>query len=148
MSLLSIFFLLSAARLIVALPSLLPPNSIIVLSTSPDQQEIELLGSDFHSFNQSLSSYCLNEQKSAYFSWKATNTQTTSFVTCKGEVREGCYNIGTFIETQPPQYVPTIKPPCCGQCVIDATKAQAIYWPTPAPQPSISTLVGADGFTL
>ncbi len=117
-------------------------------SISPDQQEIEGLGAYFKDLNQSLSSYCLAFQESGYFSWKATNTQTTSVVTCTRKMTGNiCDNDGTHTETFPPTYTATMKPPCCGQCVIAASKAYAIFWPTPAPQPKISTLVGADGFT-
>lgn len=122
--------------------------SASVTSTSPDQQEINDLGSHFVNFNKSLSSYCLTVQESGYFSWKTTNTQTTSVVTCTNNVTDSsCDNPGTYTETYPPQYTPTFKPPCCGNCVIQAWKAHALFWPTPAPQPKVSTLVGADGFT-
>lgn len=115
---------------------------------SPDQAEIEDLGSYFTNLNKSLSAYCLKIQESAYSSWKTTNTQKTSVVTCTQNVTDSsCDNAGTYTETYPPQYTPIIKPPCCGNCVIQAWKAHALFWPTPAPQPEISTLVGADGFT-
>ena len=116
-------------------------------SASPDQQEIEDLDV-FVNLNASLSSYCLSVQENGYFSWKATNTQSTSFVTCTQKMTGSvCDNGGTYIETYPPQYTTTIKPPCCGQCAITAWTAYAVFWPTPAPLPKISTLVGADGFT-
>ncbi len=121
----------------------------IVTSTSPDQQEIEDLGTYFGNINQSLSSYCLAVQEKNHFSWKATNTQATSVVTRTRKMTGGiCDNDGTYTKTFPPTYTRTMKPPCCGQCVITAWKASAVFWPTPAPQPKISTLVGADGFTL
>ena len=122
--------------------------SASVTFPSPDQLEIEGLAGYFRNFNQSLSSYCFTLQESGYFSWKTTNTQTTSVVTCtKNFTDSSCNHFGTYTETYPPQYTPTFKPPCCGQCVIGAWKAHALFWPTPAPQPKISTLVGADGFT-
>ena len=120
----------------------------IATSTSPDQQEFIDLGYNFVNFNQSLSRYCLRVQESAYLSWKTTNTQATSVVTCRQTVTEGlCDNPGTYTETFVPHFTPKMHPPCCGQCVITARKAYAVFWPTPAPEPRITTLVGADGFT-
>ena len=120
----------------------------IATSTSPDQQEFIDLGASFRNLNESLSRYCLHVQESAYLSWKTTNTQATSAVTCRQNVTSGlCDNPGTYTLTYVPQFTPKIQPPCCGQCVITAWKAYAVFWPTPAPQPGISTLVGADGFT-
>ena len=120
----------------------------IATSTSPDQQEFINLGYNFINLNESLSRYCLHVQESAYLSWKTTNTQATSVFTCRQTVTGGlCDNPGIYTETNVPQFTPKIQPPCCGQCAIDAWKAYAVFWPTPAPEPRISTLVGADGFT-
>ena len=85
---------------------------ISVTSTSPDQREIEDLGYYFVNLNESLSSYCLNIQESRYFSWRTTNTQKTSVVTCTQNVTDSsCDNPGTYTETYPPQYTPTSNLP-------------------------------------
>ena len=177
MALLFYLILLSTAQLIVAPPPMLLPNSTtgdsnderalcdeapntsaskmsawaqapIATSTSPDQREFINLGYNFRDLNESLSLYCLHAQESAYTSWKTTSTQATSIVTCVQNVAEGQWNdAGTYTETYMPEFTPTLPSPCCGQCTITAPRASAFFWPTPAPEPKISTLVGADGFT-
>lgn len=120
----------------------------IATSTWLDQREFIDLEDLFQNLDQSLSRYCLHVYESAFLSWKTTNTQTTSVLTCRSTVTESpCLHPGTYVETDVPPFTPKIKSPCCGPCTIAAQKAQAIFWPTPAPQPNISTLVGADGFT-
>lgn len=43
----------------------------------------------------------------------------------------------------------TAQPPCCGQCTVSARAVQLEYWPTPALQPPVSTLIDvAHNFTL
>jgi hypothetical protein len=37
--------------------------------------------------------------------------------------------------------------PCCGRCTIVGGPVQLFYWPTPAPDPPVSTLISS-GFTL
>ena len=120
----------------------------IATSTWLDQREFIDLDGYFQNLNPSLSRYCLHVYESAYLSWKTTNTQATSVLTCRSTVAESpCLYAGTYVETDVPQFTPKIKPPCCGQCFIAAQKAQAVFWPTPAPRPNFSILVGADGFT-
>ena len=116
-----------------------------VASTSPDQQEVDGLGGYFRNLNQSLSSYCLAVQESGYFSWKATNTQKTSVVTCTRKMTGSiCDNDGTYTETYPPTYTATMKPPCCGQCVITAWKAYKISYLSTI-QPAWATCVDVGG---
>lgn len=44
---------------------------------------------------------------------------------------------------------PSFMPPCCGQCSLTIESgAQVLYWPTPAPEPPVSSIVDANGFTL
>lgn len=119
----------------------------IATSTWLDQREFIDLEGRFQNLDQSLSRYCLHLYESAYLSWKTTNTQTTSVLTCRSVAESPCLHAGTYVETDVPQFTPKIKPPCCGPCTIAAQTAQAFFWPTPAPRPNISTLVGADGFT-
>ena len=175
MALLSYLILLSMAQLITAPPPMLLPNSTtgnsnggralcdegsnteasnvfaqapIATTTMSDQRELIDLGYNFNDLNESLSVYCLNVQESSYLSWKTTNTHATGIVTCIQNVAEGQWDdAGTYTETYMPEFTPTLQPPCCGQCAITASRASAFFWPTPAPQPKISTLVGADGFT-
>ena len=123
-------------------------TSAQIATSTWDQREFIDLDGYFQNLDQSLSRYCWHVYESAYLSWKTTNTQETSVLTCRSTVAESpCLNAGTYVETNVPQFTPTIIPPCCGQCFIGAQKAQAVFWPTPAPRPDISTLVGADGFT-
>ena len=125
-----------------------PTRAQIATSTSPDQKEFLDLSANFVDYNHSLSLYCLHIQESAYLSWKTTNIQATSTFHCTQKETEGpCDNDGPYTETVVPDFTPTMKPPCCGQCFITASRAHALFWPTPALQPNISTLVGRHGFT-
>lgn len=108
-------------------------------SESPDQVEIDGLSAYFRNLNASLSGYCLSLQIKSFYNFKATNTIPPLTSTIRD---------GNFTFTIPPQYSATISPPCCGQCYIQADEAHVVYWPTPAPQPNISTIVGANDFTL
>ena len=137
-----------SAPLVGSLNMSVSTSAQIATSTWLDQREFIDLEGLFQDLNPSLSRYCLHVYESAYLSWKTTNTQTTSVLTCRSTVAESpCLLHGTYVETDVPQFTPKIKPPCCGPCFIAAQKAQAFFWPTPAPQPNISTLVGTDGFT-
>ena len=87
----------------------------------------------FFGLDPSVRSYCLSLEAADYSSHMRNPTATA-------------WSIGTFVE--PPVWSPTITPPCCNTfCDISAASAQMFYWPTPAPSPGISTLVGPDGFT-
>lgn len=41
----------------------------------------------------------------------------------------------------------TAKPPCCTKYVVGAKGVRLGYWPTPAPVPSVSTVVDTNGTT-
>lgn len=46
--------------------------------------------------------------------------------------------------------LPSFVSPCCGQCditVVSISGAQVLYWPTPAPQPPVKSVVDSTGFT-
>lgn len=46
------------------------------------------------------------------------------------------------------QWSPVYISPCCDitSCAVPVENAQMLYWPTPAPVPGVSTIVGSDGF--
>lgn len=44
-------------------------------------------------------------------------------------------------------FVYTADPPCCGGCTITGQRVEISYWPTPAPTPPVTELVGTNGFT-
>lgn len=125
-------------------------------SETPDQLEIDGLAAMFKNLNVSLSSYCLSLQIESYYNYKSTNTIPPVTSTYIHEAHDAdstntssltFFNV-TGTETITPQYSPTVSPPCCGLCYIEADEAHAVYWPSPAPQPNVSTIVGAHGFTL
>lgn len=38
--------------------------------------------------------------------------------------------------------------PCCDEiCSLKVARAQVLYWPTPAPVPNVTSVIGPDGFT-
>ena len=45
-------------------------------------------------------------------------------------------------------WVPVYTSPCCdtSSCAVQVANAQMLYWPTPAPVPGVTTIVGSDGF--
>jgi hypothetical protein len=42
----------------------------------------------------------------------------------------------------------TAEPPCCLDCTLFGGDVQVYYWPTPAPDPPISTLIDSAGYIL
>ena len=78
----------------------------------------------FYGFNDSIKRTCLSINKASFSSW-----------------------VNEFDHTQ--DWWPTQQPPCCDlHCYLSLGSAQVLYWPTPAPTPGITTMVGLDGFTL
>jgi len=91
------------------------------------------VGPPLYGLNTSVKDYCLSLEKANYSSWAAT--ASPSILT----------NIDEFSTV----WQPTRTQPCCDTfCNIAAATAQLLYWPTPAPFPNATTVVGTDGFTL
>ena len=87
----------------------------------------------FYNLDANDKEFCLSLEKANYSSWAAASP--TPVV------------IGTF--TDPPVWEPTLTPPCCDTfCNIEASAVQLYFWPTPAPVPNVTTISGANGFTL
>lgn len=107
----------------------------------------------FQGMNQSLSAYCLT-------SWCNSLSQDTPYTTTEtAPVYPPKYQPpGTTTTTLPVSTtftitgytsLPSFVSPCCGECPITVVSgAQVLYWPTPAPQPPVESVVDANGFTL
>ena len=80
--------------------------------------------------NESAKSYCLSLENANYSSWAAT---ASTVMISYADIVTG------------PLRSPVVTPPCCDTGV---SAAQSLYWPTPAPVPAVTTVVGSDGFTL
>ena len=87
-----------------------------------------------YGLNESAKSYCPSLEKANYSSWAAT---ASTFMTSYADIVTG------------PLWSLVVTPPCCDTfCDIGVSAAQLLYWPTPAPVPAVTTVVGSDGFTL
>ena len=79
---------------------------------------------NFYGFDPQTKSFCLSIENADFSSFFATQSSTAS-------------------------WSPTITSPCCNtDCTIQPANAQILFWPTPAPLPNVTTLVGTDNFTL
>ena len=99
----------------------------------------ESIGPWLYGINASEKDYCLSLEKSNYSSWAVVNPTLTTIV--------GYSSTFTTFVRSPSQWSPTLTQPCCGTlCQIFASGVQLYFWPTPAPYPSVTTVVGSDGF--
>lgn len=96
----------------------------------------ESIGPWLYGINASEKQHCLSLERSNYSSWAGANPTSTTAVGWNGTTL-----------TEPPVWTPTLTQPCCGTlCNIVASAVQLYFWPTPAPYPNITTVVGPDGF--
>ena len=87
----------------------------------------------FWNLSDTVKSHCLSLEAENYTSW-AAHPQTNSVV-------DGNFTESVF-------WQPVLTQPCCNTyCNLEAASAQLLYWPTPAPNPNISTIVSND-YTL
>ena len=66
---------------------------------------------------------------------------------CLSSILQRC---SSYIADHPTtSYDPLFSRPCCGnECLFWAQTAKVIYWPTPALQPGVTSIVDGNGFTL
>ena len=75
----------------------------------------------FYGMNASVKSYCLSIEEANYSSYQASQCGFWTTIT---------------------------SAPCCDQiCSLKVASAQVLYWPTPAPMPNVTSVIGPDGFT-
>ena len=104
----------------------------------------------FYGLEASVKSYCLSFEAADYSnymrSYIATQYSHSIFTVPYDTTATYPASVGSLFYT--PSWTPKITPPCCDTfCNIGAASAQMLYWPTPAPVPGITTVVGPDGFT-
>ena len=117
--------------------------SRFIFSVNPYQ------GPWWEGMNQTLSSYCLS-------SWCSTLTKITPYTTeyempVYPDKKGGMFNSSAVTPYSVISYssLPSFLSPCCNQCVITIESgARVMYWPTPTPQPPVTSIVDANGFTL
>jgi hypothetical protein len=63
------------------------------------------------------------------------------FKTCRNQFLS---QSSSFVSASPdnPIFWYTAEPPCCGQCSVYGDGVEVEYWPTPAPSPPVTALVG------
>lgn len=54
----------------------------------------------------------------------------------------------TLSSADKPSPLVTAKPPCCGECTVDARNVQVYYWPNPRPDNFTDTAITTNGTTL
>ena len=132
-----------------------PHSTWASVSSQKRDKDIQYLSDLFRNQNSSLSRSCLSVEIESYSQFKATKPTTEAVGTDTTKIEIGHPGISgysvfsentTFTYFTP--YKSTFSPPCCGVCMMDADDAHVMYWLTPAPQPHVSTIVDADGFTL
>jgi len=143
-------------------------NSTIVTTTGLPYQTHFYYSSGhiYPGWDASLISYCVSSQSERYQRFQATNTASVTDIDDAVTEDDG-YNCAfdnytavatTVTDCTHTRYMTEVhlqtfswnafSPPCCGTCVVEATSAQLIYWPTPAPNPDIRSIVDEHGFTL
>lgn len=83
----------------------------------------------------------------AILSFQNIVTDPCLFVTCFNQFLD--QSVTFAAESPSGTFFYTAEPPCCLQCTIYGQGVQLEYWPTPAPEPPVSTLIDeATNYTL
>ena len=115
-------------------------------------------GVTFTGVESNLSSYCVSQQIDSLSSFLQHPTSATGPASANPDLTivYGGAPISSPTTTRPTvtvpatfsSFIPTYTSPCCGTCCVTVNNAQVFYWPTPAPDPGVTSVVNEDGYTL
>ena len=92
-----------------------------------------------------LASQCETQWSSSFSAFAATESITGEIGPYTCTFPDGGYETDMYGVT----WDPTATSPCCLSCTLSGGTARVLYWPTPAPNSAVSTLVDLDtNFTL
>ena len=148
-------YLLLAAASTVTSASFLNSTSFAISNISSNanplystqrQQWIEGWVSNFANLDPALATSCALSGWSSFQQFDSTDTKYI-WTTITNTLTESSTTV-TFPETLHTNDQITWTSPCCYACSVLPEVAHLIYWPTPNPNPAVTTIIGTDGYTL